>query len=276
MLDRLRTKLRRKQKKVTGSSKAGGRKHTHRADLQADISPWTEALFAAEILLLHATPVYYGFGIPRGDGSAVVIIPGFLGTDLYLMELHGWLKRIGYRPYFSGIGINAECPNLLIQRKLNQTIEKALTETERRIHLIGHSLGGVIARSVAAQRPDDVASVITLSAPFRSISTSRTVLHATEAIRQRILQEHGAGVLPDCYTGRCTCNFVDSLRRDVPESMLQTAIYTRDDGIVDWRYCRTRDPEIDFEVPGTHIGMAFNPSAYAIVAERLAMAQSSE
>ena len=39
---------------------------------------WTEALFGAEILILHATPVYYGLGVPRGDGSAVVIIPGFL------------------------------------------------------------------------------------------------------------------------------------------------------------------------------------------------------
>jgi triacylglycerol lipase len=275
MLNRLRTKLRRKQKKATGSSK-GGRKHTQGAHLEADISPWTEALFAAEILLLHATPVYYGFGVPRGDDSAVVIIPGFLGTDLYLMELHAWLGRIGYRAYFSGIGINAECPNLLIQRHLNETIEKALTETGRRIHLIGHSLGGVIARSVASQRPRDVASVTTLAAPFRRTVTSRTVLHATEAIRQRILQEHGRGVLPDCYTGRCTCNFIDSLRRDIPGSMVETAIYTRQDGIVDWRYCMTRNPEVDFEVPGTHIGMAFNPSAYAIVAERLAMAQSSE
>jgi len=34
------------------------------------------------------------------------------------------------------------------------------------------------------------------------------------------------------------------------------------------------DPEVDFEVAGTHIGMAFNPSAYAIVADRLAMAQT--
>ena len=266
----------RKQKKAPGSSRPGSRKQIHRADLEADISPWTEALFAAEILLLHATPVYYGFGVPRGDDSAVVIIPGFLGTDLYLMELHGWLERIGYRPYFSGIGINAECPNLLVQRKLNQTIERALMETERRIHLIGHSLGGVIARSVAGQRPDDVASVITLAAPFRSISTSRTVLQATEAIRQRIQREHGRGVLPDCYTGRCTCDFVDSLKREVPDSMLETAIYTRDDGIVNWRYCMTRKPEVDFEVPGTHIGMAFNPLAYSIVAERLAKAQSAE
>jgi len=276
MPDKRKMRLQRKQKGVTGSSKAEGRKQVPRADRDADISPWTEALFAAEVLLLHATPVYYGFGVPRGDDSAVVIIPGFLGTDLYLMELHGWLERIGYRPYFSGIGINAECPNLLVQRKLNQTIERALMETERRIHLIGHSLGGVIARSVAGQRPDDVASVITLAAPFRSISTGRTVLQATEAIRQRILQEHRGRVLPDCYTGRCTCDFVDSLKRDVSNSMLETAIYTRDDGIVDWHHCMTRRPGIDFEVPGTHIGMAFNPSAYSIVAERLAKAQSAE
>jgi hypothetical protein len=32
----------------------------------------------------------------------------------------------------------------------------------------------------------------------------------------------------------------------------------------------TGNPDFDFEVPGTHIGMAFNPAAYAIVAERLA------
>jgi len=249
---------------------------THRADLQADISPWTEALFAAEILLLHATPVYYGFGVPHGDDSAVVIIPGFLGTDLYLMELHAWLGRIGYRAYFSGIGINAECPNLLVQRHLNETIEKALAETGRRIHLIGHSLGGVIARSVAGQRPRDIASVITLAAPIRGTATSRTILNAAEAIRLRILKEHGEGVLPDCYTGRCTCSFVDSLKRDIPNYMVETAIYTRDDGIVDWRYCMTKNPDVDFEVPGTHIGMAFNPSAYAIVADRLAMAQSSK
>ena len=269
-------RLQRKPKKVTDSSKLGSRRQTHRVDLEADISPWTEVLFAAEILLLHATPVYYGFGVPRGDDSAVVIIPGFLGTDLYLMEFHAWLERIGYRPYFSGIPINAECPNLLVQRHLNETIARALAETGRRIHLIGHSLGGVIARSVAGQRPRDVASVITLAAPIRGTATSRTILHVAEAIRQRILKEHGQGVLPDCYTGRCTCNFVDSLRRSIPDSTFETAIYTRDDGIVDWRYCMTRNPEVDFEVPGTHIGMAFNPSAYSIVAQRLAKAQSSE
>ena len=240
----------------------------------ADTILWTEALIGAEILILHATPVYYGIGVPRGDGSGVVIIPGFLGTDLYLMELNAWLRRIGYRPYFSGIGINAECPNLLIQSRLNRTIDQALAETGRKIHLIGHSLGGVIARSMAGQRPKDVASVITLAAPIRGTLANRTVLHIVEAVRRRILEEHGSRVLPACYTGRCTCNFLNSLRRKVPDSIVETAIYTRHDGIVDWRCCRTMDPNVDVEVPGTHIGMAFNPAAYVVVAERLARAHS--
>ena len=271
-----RTKLRPKTKKVNARPAAARRRTSARQPYPQSHSSsfWTEALIGAEILILHATPVYYGLGVPHGDGSAVVIIPGFLGTDLYLTEFHAWLGRIGYRPYFSGIGLNAECPNLLIQRRLNQTIDHARSETGRKVHLIGHSLGGVIARSAAAQRPRDIASVITLAAPVQGTVAHRGVLNAAEAVRLRILEEHGKGVLPDCYTGRCTCNFVGSLRRKVPDAMLETAIYTRQDGIVDWRYCMTMDPEKDVEVPGTHIGMAFNPAAYVVVAERLAKART--
>ena len=79
--------------------------------------------------------------------------------------------------------------------------------------------------------------------------------------------------MPACYTGRCTCNFLDSLRRSVPDGVVETAIYTRNDGIVDWRYCVTGHDGCDFEVPGTHIGLSFNASAYAIIANRLAVAR---
>src|SRR5271157_863336 len=193
-------KSRTKAKKTASSPKARSQ-HSQRAHSEADISPWTEALFAAELLILHATPIYYGFGVPRGDDSAVIIIPGFLGTDLYLMELHAWLGRIGYRPYFSGIGINADCPNLLVQRHVSETVRRALDETGRKIHLIGHSLGGVIARSIAGERPKDIKSVITLAAPIRGTVANRAVIiHAAEAVRLRIQQEHGEGVLPQCYT----------------------------------------------------------------------------
>jgi pimeloyl-ACP methyl ester carboxylesterase len=230
----------------------------------------SEVLCAAELLLLHAAPVYYGLGAARGDGSAVVLIPGFLCPDHYLFFLHKWLGRIGYRPFFSGIRLNTECPNLLIEGRLNQTIEKALAKTGRRVHLIGHSLGGIIARSIAAQRPQDIASVTTLGSPFRGTVAHSAVLFAAEAVRYRILKKHGPAVLPDCYTGRCTCDFVDYLQRDMPPSVHETAVYTTDDGVVDWRYCRTESAGNDFPVSGTHIGLAFNPKVYSIIANRLA------
>jgi triacylglycerol lipase len=242
-------------------------------ETEADVSIWKEALFGAELLLLHASPVYYGLGVEPGDGSAVILIPGFLGTDLYLGQMQSWLNRIGYAAHLSGMGLNAECPNLLIQHRLSETIDKAVRETGTKVHLIGHSLGGIIARSIAGQRPDAVASVITLGSPFRGTVAHRAILRAAEQVRKYIIRAHGTGVLPECYTARCTCDFVCALRTDLPSDLLTTAIYTRDDGIVDWRYCITGDCDNDFEVPGTHIGLAFNASVYALIAERLAMAQ---
>ena len=245
----------------------------HEDVVRADVSIWKEALFAADLLLLHTSPTYYGLGIPHGDGAGVVLVPGFLGTDSYLKQMHSWLDRIGYRPYFSGIGLNAECPNLLIQRRLNESIDRAVEETGGKVHLVGHSLGGIMARALSCQRSQDVASVITLGSPFRGTVVHSAVLRAAESVRKKILTSHGDGVPPTCYTGHCTCAFLSSLRREMTCSVMQTAIYTRSDGIADWRYCTTGDASCDFEVPGTHIGLAFNASAYAIIARRLALAR---
>ena len=243
---------------------------------EADVPILGEVLFAAELVLLHAAPLYYGLGIPHGDGSAVILIPAFLCPDVYLTPLHQWLARIGYKPLFSGIGFNTECPNLLIKRQLNATIEKALATSGRKVHLIGHSLGGIIARAIAAQRPADVASVITLGAPFRGTVAHPSILHAARMVRRRILAKHGTEVLPDCYTGHCTCDFLGSLRHAMPASVAETAVYSEGDGVVDWRYCKTDRPESDFSVSGTHVGLVFNPSVYTIVAERLAKAGCEE
>src|SRR6185312_14680816 len=105
--------------------------------------------------------------------SAVVLIPGFLKSDGYLSQLHSWLTRIGYRPYYSGIGHNAECPNLLIESAVRESVARALQESGRKVHIIGHSLGGLIARAVAAQQPEAVASIITLGSPFRGTVAHR-------------------------------------------------------------------------------------------------------
>jgi pimeloyl-ACP methyl ester carboxylesterase len=231
---------------------------------------WRECFCAVEAALLHIAPIYYGLGLPAGDQSGVIVIPGFLGTDAYLVELWAWLYRMEYKPYFSGIGLNAECPNLLIRRSLNDTIDRAREETGRKIHLIGHSLGGVIALAAAAQRPRDIASVITLGSPFRGAAAHPNILKAAEYVRKFIHQRNGDSVLPHCYTGHCTCDFVESLTGQMPASVDVTAVYSKTDAIVDWRYCITGDPAKDVEAPGTHVGLVFNPSVYSIIAKRLA------
>jgi|SRR5579871_846493 len=233
---------------------------------------WQELMAGVEVAYLRLSPVYWGCGVPRGDGAPVVVVPGFLGTDFYLTEFRAWLRRIGYQPYQSRIGINADCPNLLIRHRLKSSIEEAYQAGNRKVHVIGHSLGGLLARSVAAQLARKVASVITLSSPFQGLVAHRSILHVVQLVRDQIVERHGESVLPACYSGACTCRFVESLRAHLPKTLSQTAIYTKSDGIVDWRMCRTGDPNTDFEVAGTHIGMVFNPIVYDIVARRLAVA----
>jgi len=231
---------------------------------------WQEWLAGVELAFLQVSPIYWGYGIPHGDGSAVVLVPGFLGTDLYLTQFAIWLRRIGYKAFYSGIPLNADCPNLLIRRNLNDAIEKANAYTKEKIHLIGHSLGGSLAVAAAAQMPERIASVITLGAPIRGIGARASVMSAADMVRKQILERHGRGVLPNCYTARCTCDFVESLKSQLPKSIRQTAIYTKKDGILDWRVCQTGNRRVDVEVSATHIGMVFSPLVYSVVARRLA------
>jgi len=252
---------------------AGNRYSVHERK-EAEVSMWQELLVGFELVQLRLSSIFYGLGVPQGHGEAVILIPGFLGTDTYLGEMFSWLRTIGYRSYFSGIGWNAECPNLLIRRRLSETVKRAYTATGSKVHLVGHSLGGIIARSVAAQRPDQVASVTTLGSPFRGPVAHSNVLRASDAIRNRILREHAGRVLPGCYTEECTCEFIASLKDEFPLDVAQTAVYTKTDGIVDWRFCITGDPEIDCEVAGTHVGLVFNPVVYRVLAERLALLQN--
>lgn len=229
---------------------------------------WFESLAGVDWTMLHLSPVYYGFGVGRGDGAAVVVVPGFLGSDLYLYELYLWLGRIGYTPYLSGIGWNADCLEKLSER-LIATIRKAKEETGGKVHLIGHSLGGVLSRSAGVRCPDLVESVIMLASPFRGVRSHPHLIRASEKIRRRIFRIEDKSSNPNCYTGHCDCAAVTSLHDGLPKDLKQTAIYTRSDGVVDWRSCISRDPGNNYEVTGTHIGLVYNYQVYKLIAERL-------
>ncbi|MBP6823974.1 MAG: alpha/beta fold hydrolase [Acidobacteria bacterium] len=244
----------------------------HRGMQSAERPIWHEAMLGLDWLALRTSPVFYGLGVPRGNGSAVVVVPGFMGTDHYLWEMNLWLRRIGYKAYMSGIGWNADCLEVKAQ-KLIETIERAASETGGKVHLIGHSLGGVLSRSAAARRPEKIASVISLGSPFRGVASHPLVLATANKVRERI-RVKTEGREPDCYTGFCSCEAVARLQIAFPDSVPNTAVFTKKDGIVDWRYCINDDPSANVEVQGTHVGLAFNHQVYKVIAERLYSATS--
>ena len=181
---------------------------------------WLEALFPIDWLCLHASPVYYGFGVPRGHGEPVIVVPGFLGSDRYLTEMHLWLRRVGYHPYFSGIGRNVDCPELLTQRLL-MTVRQAHNETHQKVTIIGHSLGGMLARAVAHREPELVKQVITLGAPFRSLRAHPIILSVANLVRSNIVgtRRGRREVKQSCYTPECTCGFVRTLTDEEPDDL---------------------------------------------------------
>ncbi len=230
---------------------------------------WFESLVGVDWTFLHLAPIYYGFGAPKGDGSAVIVVPGFLGQDFYLYELYLWLSRIGYKPYFSSIGWNADCLNTL-SMKLVETIKRAHEQTGKKVHLVGHSLGGILSRSAAAQHSDLVESVVTLGSPFRGVRSHPKVIEMSERIRRRIFLTVDKEEYPDCFTGYCNCPAVAVLQNSLTKKIRQTAIFTKTDGIVDWQSCRLNNTEDDFEVTGTHVGLVYNFQVYKLLAKRLA------
>ena len=65
---------------------------------------------------------------------------------------------------------------------------------------------------------------------------------------------------------------MNSLRQPLAASIVEAAIYTKGDGVIDWRCCVNDDPETDIEVQGTHVGLVFNSQVYRHVANVLATA----
>jgi pimeloyl-ACP methyl ester carboxylesterase len=236
-----------------------------------DLPLWRELFTPWDYLRLKASPVYYGFGIPHGHGAPVVVVPGFLGSDVYLLELYFWLWRIGYTPYFSHIGHVAECLDLLTHRLL-RTVQRAHRQTHRPVHLIGHSLGGVLCRGAATILPNHVAGVITLGSPFRGITINPWVLRAVRAVQTKVrlshLREKG------CLTPHCSCGFSATMRSDFPTTVRQLAVYTKSDGVVHWQNCLSENEAYNREVCGTHIGLVWNPEVYRIIAEELSVTET--
>ena len=60
-----------------GTRRSGTRKPpaVRQPDQAVALPIWNEMLVGIEMVYLRLSPVYWGFGVPRGDGSAVIVIP---------------------------------------------------------------------------------------------------------------------------------------------------------------------------------------------------------
>jgi pimeloyl-ACP methyl ester carboxylesterase len=120
---------------------------------------------AVEFSMLLADPVFWGWGVPRGDGHSVLALPGLGGGDGYLRPMRGWLGRIGYRPVGSGLDVNPGWSEELIE-ELAELVEQEFRRSRSKVTIIGHSLGGMFAYVIAAHQPHMIRQIITLASPL--------------------------------------------------------------------------------------------------------------
>jgi len=190
-------------------------------------------------------------GLPRGDGRTVLVIPGFFAGDwATTAHLRAFLQALGYRTETAGVVFNiGPTPQLLTR------LERYLVRlsAEGPIDLIGQSFGGVLARDLARRHPDRVRRVITLCSPLRvPIATPlapfvRSLLWLYDRdwlARHAVVEPLGIPV---------------------------TAVYTEEDGVIDWRGCLHDEASggVNVRVSGAHVTIGQNPQALAAIARAL-------
>ncbi len=192
--------------------------------------------------------------MPEGDGHGVMILPGFMGDDGYNAPLRNYLGGLNYLSCGWGQGRNLGPRGDLLERTLERMAELA-DETGGKISLIGHSLGGIYARELAKQAPELVRQTISLGSPFGEGRDSGSYPR-----RLFSLLNPDEEVKLDEYT------LLD------PPSVPTTAVYSKADGVVNWRTAVQEGEHSqvqNIEVWGSHCGLTFNPTVWFLLAERL-------
>ena len=238
---------------------------------------WREARLGLEAAALLRDPVLRGAGLRDGRGRPVMLIPGFLAGDASLGPMAGWLKRAGYRPTRAGMRANVDCSGALIGR-LEERLERVVGEQGMRAVVIGQSRGGALAKVLAVRRPDLVAGVVTLGSPQMAPLAVHPLVRA---------QLHALGTLGSlgapglfrrsCLDGECCAEFWTELAGPMPAGVGLVAVYSKSDGIVDWRACLDPCADEQVEISTSHVGMAVSAAAWKAVAsalERFARAEA--
>jgi pimeloyl-ACP methyl ester carboxylesterase len=209
-------------------------------------------------------PTSYAGGSALRDVDPVVLVPGFLAGDASLTALAGALRAQGHRTYRSHIHANVGC-TVAAAALLEGRLESIAARRGRRVVVIGHSLGGLLARGLAVRRPDLVSGIVTLGSPMLAPGAHHVGLTRSLDALVRLSRAGVPGLMAaDCVAGACARASFEESRLPVPPGVAFTAVYSRRDGIVDWRACV--DPlATPVEVRSSHLGMVIDPAAIRAV-----------
>lgn len=213
----------------------------------------TRVLAEAPLFLLRTLSVR---GLPRGDGHAVMILPGFGADDHFTAPLRRALRKLGYASYGWAQG-----RNLGMRRHIRQALSErlqALYDRHGPVSLVGWSLGGVFAREFARHQPELIRDVYTLGSPINGNPEANNVHRLFQ------LANRGRDTAKTDWEGF-------NKRRQAPPVPC-TALYSKQDGIVTWCCCLEEPaPNTEnVEVGGSHFGLVFNPEVLKALATRLA------
>tara|TARA_R110000868_G_scaffold403301_1_gene680441 strand:- start:44 stop:757 length:714 start_codon:yes stop_codon:yes gene_type:complete len=206
---------------------------------------------------------------PSGDGHPVMVLPGFLASDLSTKPIRSFLKGKGYETYGWELGRNLGThivggEQVLSDKLINRVIELSVIHSAK-VSLVGWSLGGILARELARIIPDCVRQVITLGSPFNGPHGSSSAVEGLfEFINGNVSQSN-----PDVLKQMIT-----------PPPVPSSALYSKSDGIAHWQACINHRIEEhhqaeNIQVRGSHSGLGHNPRVVWIIANRLSQAESN-
>lgn len=215
---------------------------------------------------------------PNGGGNRPVItLPGFMASGRTLLRLNRFLNAHGFEAQSWGLGRNLGPQGGRWGQQLDQ-LDKVLGETVRKladkhaspVALIGQSLGGVYARELALQMPEEIDRVIMLGSP--------TFHPYVKAHHNRVIKQLGTWASRQSYAelaGRTGLLHWDPDQPALP----CVAVHSPADGVVPEASCVIPQyitdradraaPRENLRVLSSHIGMSVSPSVLLAVADRL-------
>ena len=196
---------------------------------------------------------------PRGERHPVLVLPGLMASDTSTRVLRRWLRGLGYPVVGWALGRNRG-PTQEVVDELPELVRRLADEHGTAVSIVGQSLGGIFARRLAQRSHDSIRSVVTLGSPFGMAHRGPDETPAAR-LYSRLSPQHSTGKIS---TSR--------IRLSKPLPVPSTSVYSRWDGVVDWRACLQQEgPRSEnIAVHASHLGMGFDPAVLWILADRLA------